>query len=79
MSSLTQRLAASAMVVHAEKICAMGWLPEPEEMHLRVMIAAMRSAYGPEVPERECNVIRIGDHDPEYRRTIEAVSREMGT
>lgn len=29
-------------------------------------------------PDAVCNVVRIGDHSPEYARTVEAVRREMG-
>lgn len=56
-SSLTQRLCASALIAHVEKICAAGWLPEPDERHLRVLIETMRTVYGPEMPERKPTII----------------------
>lgn len=76
-SSLRQRLATSALLVSAETICASGRLPERDEMALRFVIAEARSAFAGDIPERG-SVVQIGDHDPEYRRTIEAVTREMG-
>lgn len=78
MSDLRQRLAASALLVKCEHIAASGRLPEPDELSLRVLIAEVRSSFGAGVPERS-NVVSIGDHDPEYRRTVETVAREMGT
>jgi len=67
---LRQRIAVSALISSAEKICASGRLPESEEMALRYVIASVRSAFGPELPERG-NVIVLED------ATLELVRREM--
>ncbi len=77
MSDLRQKLAASALLVKCEHIAASGWLPEPDELSLRVLIAEVRSSYGAGVPERS-NVVSIGDHDKRYQATIETIAREIG-
>jgi hypothetical protein len=81
MRDLRKNLAASALIVQCEYLAASGYLPGRQEEELRRLIADVRVAFGPDVPERELpsNVIRIGDHDPEYIRALNAVSQEMGS
>ena len=77
--TLQQLLAASALIVRLERICSSGVLSESEEADTRVLICrAYREFALPSVAERPSNVIRIGDHDPEYARSIETITRIMG-
>ncbi|MDB5584848.1 MAG: hypothetical protein JWR80_10024 [Bradyrhizobium sp.] len=81
MADLRELLAASALITTCEKIAGSGFLPEADEQALRLVIAKACKAFEfPSIAERgpSC-VIQIGDHDPEYRRTVESVAREMGT
>lgn len=80
-ANLTQRLAASALIASAEMAIATGKLSVNLERELEQAIRATRSAFGPDIPERDLpsNVVRIGDHDPEYIRALNAVSQEMGS
>lgn len=61
MVELRKSLAASALLVHCEAIAASGILPDRQETYLRLLIAGVRSAFGPSIPERELpeNVTRI--------------------
>ncbi|QPF86993.1 hypothetical protein IC762_12135 [Bradyrhizobium genosp. L] len=78
--NLQQILAASAMITTLERICSSGVLSERDESETRLMIYRACKAFSlPSVAERtSSNVIQIGDHDIEYRQTIEAVTREAG-
>lgn len=81
MASLQELLAASTLIVTCEKLIALGRLPEQDEQALRIILVKVCRAFQmPTIAERDperSNVVSIGDHDPEYRRTIETVTREI--
>lgn len=56
--SLTQRLALSGAVDTADRLCRSGYLSMRDEMDLRFVAAALRSAFPVDVPERS-NVIDL--------------------
>lgn len=76
MATLTELLAASALIVTCESICASGMLPEEEERDIRILIAKCCRAFNvPSIAERsQLNVLELS----EYGKTVEAVAREMG-
>lgn len=78
-ANLHQRLAVSALLVNCESLVAS--LSSRERAYLNLLMADVRAAFGPDIPERELpsNVVRIGDHDPEYIRALNAVAQEMGS
>jgi hypothetical protein len=45
MASLNELLAASALIVTCEKLCALGELPEADEQNLRVLILKACKAF----------------------------------
>ncbi len=76
---LTRLLAVSALVTKLERICSSGVLSEDDEMHSRQIIVAAAKAFKFDtMAERPiANVVNFPADD--YDRTVEAVSREMGT
>lgn len=77
---LRQRLAVSALIVDCEAIAASGRLPGREETYLRLLIADVRAAFGPDIPERELpdNVVSITGHaEQQAQRILDAVAAEM--
>lgn len=71
-ANLQQLLAASALIVKCEKICALGALPESDEQTLRFLIAKVCKAF--EIPclaERPANT----NADPDMQ--LSAVVLEM--
>lgn len=77
MRDLRKSLAASALLVNCEGIAASGYLPGRQEEELRRLIADVRVAFGPEIPEREIgsNVVSIADRTAQ--RLLDAVAAEM--
>jgi hypothetical protein len=77
--TLRQRLAVSAILVDCEAIAASGYLPGRQEMYLRQLIADVRAAFGPDIPERQergSNVVSLRP-DTDFIRALNAVSQEM--
>lgn len=85
MRDLRKSLATSALLVQCEMITASGYLPGRQEEQLRVLIADVRAAFGPDVPERELptsNVVHLRDYDPGFIKLVDAlntVSQEIGS
>lgn len=80
MRDLRKSLAASALLVQCEGIAASGYLPGRQEEQLRRLIADVRAAFGPDIPERELseNVVTIVGHaERQARRILDAVAAEM--
>jgi hypothetical protein len=80
MRDARKALAASALLVTCEAIAASGYLPGRQEMELRRLIADVRCAFGPDLPERETasNVIPIGAHaERAAQRILDAIAAEM--
>lgn len=61
---LRKSLSASALLVYCEGLAASGYLPGKQEEQLRRLMAELRIAFGPDVPERELppNVTSIRGH-----------------
>lgn len=81
MRDLRRRLSVSALLVDCELIAASGYLPGRQEEQLRRLIAEVRIAFGPEIPERELpadNVVQLRP-DSEFIRALNAVAQEIGS
>lgn len=81
MRDLRKSLAASALLVQCEYLAASGYLPGRQEEQLRQLIADVRVAFGPDIPERDIpadNVVQLRP-DSEFIRALNAVSQEMGS
>jgi hypothetical protein len=78
MRDLRKSLAASALLVQCEMLAASGYLPGRHEMELRRLIADVRCAFGPDIPEREIGSNVVALHpDSEFVRALNAVSQEI--
>jgi len=61
-------------------LAASGYLPGRQEEQLRRLIADVRIAFGPDIPEREMgeNVVSISGHaERAAQRILDAVAAEM--
>lgn len=78
MRDLRKSLAASALLVQCEFIAASGYLPGRQELELRRLIADVRAAFGPDIPEREIgsNVVPIRPTD-EYMQALNVLSQSL--
>ena len=79
MKDLRKSLDASALLVQCEMIAASGYLPGRQEEQLRMLIADVRAAFGPDIPERELpadNVVQLRP-ESEFIRALNAVAQEM--
>lgn len=80
MRDLRKSLAASALLVQCEYLAASGYLPGRQEEQLRQLIADVRVAFGPDIPEREMpgNVVSLSGHaEQSAQRILDAVAAEM--
>jgi hypothetical protein len=81
MRDLRKSLAASALLVQCEYLAASGYLPGRQEEQLRQLIADVRVAFGPDIPERDVlpadNVIPLRKSDRELIQALNVVSLEM--
>jgi len=80
MRDLRRRLSVSALLVDCEMIAASGYLPGRQEKLLRQLIADVKIAFGPDIPEREMgdNVVSISGHaERAAQRILDAVAAEM--
>ena len=80
MRDLRRRLVVSNLIVTCEMLAASGYLPGRQEEQLRRLIADVRIAFGPDIPEREMgeNVVSISGHaERAAQRILDAVAAEM--
>lgn len=76
MRELRKSLAASALLAFCETLAESGYLPGQKELALRILSAELRTAFGPDVPERPlpANVVHLRPLEECVRQALNAAS-----